>query len=69
MERAYLYVDGNAACAVLGQNIQVGECEFVRVNPSEADGERAACLRAYERLKARLPGRRFGFVFGAPGRI
>jgi len=58
MERAELSVDGNAGCALLGENLQEGEAEFVVVaqRPGEQlyEAEVRACWAAFQRLKARL---------------
>ena len=56
--RAMLGVDGNCGFALLGEDIQSGEAEFVEI---EDDGdnlasynERLAAHRAFRRLKERL---------------
>ena len=60
-----LSLDGNCACALLGENLQEGEAEFVEVTEADMakNGEDAmrfpktihkAALLAYERLLERL---------------
>lgn len=66
-ERAELGVDGNCGFALLGEDIQAGEAEFVEVmkRPGEHIDyarERAA-TRAYRKLEARL-GRRLSYYIG-----
>ena len=54
--RARLGIDGNAGFALLGPNLQEGECEFVSV-PIEHATNRAlqwAAKHALEKLRARL---------------
>lgn len=55
-ERARLGVDGNSGYALLGANIQEGECEFVSV-PIEHATQRAlqyAAKKALKKLRDRL---------------
>lgn len=58
MERAILSVDGNCGCALLGENLQVGEAEFVEVSPRNGEplheAQTRACWAAFKRLKDRL---------------
>lgn len=58
MERAILSVDGNAGCALLGEDLQVGEAEFVEVaqRPGEQlyEAEVRACWAAFQKLRMRL---------------
>jgi len=58
MERAILSVDGNAGCALLGENLQEGEAEFVVVaqRPGEHlyEAEVRACWAAFKNLRTRL---------------
>lgn len=68
MERALL--NGNCGVALLGEDIQSGEAEFVEIRLSRRDGpdeKRIACTRAYRKLKDRLPDRVFSYVMQAPG--
>ena len=54
--RAELGVDGNCGYALLGEDIQIGECEFVEVtqkNPTQGNYQAAARL-AFSRLRERL---------------
>jgi hypothetical protein len=57
--RAILSVDGDHGCALVGENLQEGEAEFVKVEPRKdeyiCDAEVRACTQAYRKLKARLP--------------
>src|ERR1017187_4496114 len=78
MERAELGVDGNAGFALLGENIQDGEAEFVEIDlPIEASKDpdryhksewvreaKIAINRAHRALKARLPDRKFSYYLG-----
>ena len=76
IERAELGIDGNAGFALLGENLQEGEAEFVEIAlPLEASkdpnryhhsewvraAETAASL-AYVALKLRLPGRQSSYA-------
>ena len=58
MMRAELGVDGNAGFALLGENIQEGECEFVTVEKRKDEplhiAEARAATQAYNALKHRL---------------
>lgn len=78
MMRAELGVDGNAGFALLGEDLQVGEAEFVEIAlPLEASKDphryhkaewvRAATIaatKAYRALKARLSDRDFTYYLG-----
>jgi len=71
MERAELGVDGNAGFALLGDNIQEGEAEFVVIEGDEPRWTSAwhlaatrAASTAYRRLKERLPDRKFSYFLG-----
>lgn len=70
MERAILSVDGNCGCALLGENLQEGEAEFVEIDCKEPQWTKAyreaawkACWSAYQRLKARLSDRKFSYAW------
>lgn len=61
IDRATLGVDGNAAFALLGENIQEGECEFVVIECGEPRWTTAwqtaasrAATKAYRTLQARI---------------
>lgn len=78
MDRAELGVDGNAGFALLGEDLQIGEAEFVpiymplelckdpnRYNKSEwVNAAKRASTAAYRALKARLPDRQFSYYLG-----
>ena len=78
LERAEIGVDGNAGFALLGENIQVGEAEFVEIAlPVEAskdpnryhhsewcDAAERAASAALRKLKARLAPREFSYYLG-----
>lgn len=57
-----LSMDGNCGCALLGENLQEGEAEFVCVDdvpryhgvPIPTNPERWAMTQAYKRLQKRL---------------
>lgn len=55
--RVVLSMDGNCGCALLGQDLQVGEAEFVCVDDAPKDCPRPehwAITQAYRKLCARL---------------
>lgn len=58
MERVVLSVDGNCGCALLGENLQEGEAEFVEVQQRKDEhlyeAEVRACWTAFKKLKKRL---------------
>jgi hypothetical protein len=66
MERAILSVDGNCGCALLGENLQEGEAEFVKVErrPDEYlhEAQVRACWAAFKNLKKRL-GKEFSYAW------
>lgn len=76
-ERAELGIDGNAGFALLGENIQEGEAEFVEINlPPAASKDpdrynksewvreaRIAATKALRKLEARL-GRQLPYYIG-----
>lgn len=78
LERAELGIDGNAGFALLGEDLQIGEAEFVEIKlPLEASKDpnryhhsewvraaKIAATAAYRKLKARLPGREFSYYLG-----
>ena len=78
MDRAELGVDGNCGFALLGDDLQSGEAEFVEINlPLEASKDlnryrnaewcreaKRAATKAYRNLKARLPSRMFSYHLG-----
>lgn len=78
MERAEIGIDGNAGFALLGDDLQSGEAEFVTINlPPEASKDpdryhksewvsaaKSAATAAYKALKARLPDREFSYYLG-----
>lgn len=57
-DRAELGIDGNAGFALLGENIQEGECEFVTVEKGKDEplhiAECRAATAAFNKLKDRL---------------
>lgn len=79
IERAELGVDGNCGFALLGENLQEGEAEFVEIAlPIEASKDpnryfhsewtreaKRAATAAYRKLKARLPDRQFSYYLGS----
>lgn len=78
LERAELGVDGNAGFALLGEDLQVGEAEFVEIalplsdcrdpnryhNSEWCAAAKRAATKAYRALQARLPDRRFSYFLG-----
>lgn len=79
MKRAELGIDGNCGFALLGEDLQIGEAEFVEIKmPPEASKDplryqnsewnRAAvraATAAYKALKARLPDQEFSYYLGS----
>jgi len=67
-ERATLGVDGNAGFSLLGENLQVGEAEFVTIkqlgDEPLSKAEARAARAAHRALEKRL-GRSIPFVFGS----
>lgn len=58
-ERVEVGVDGDCGYALLGPNIQEGECEFVKIEASDNptfNADRAAWGIALSRLRDRLGG-------------
>lgn len=67
-DRAVLGIDGNCGFALLGEDLQVGEAEFVEIPPD--DGERSeyrrecwAASQAFRNLQKRL-GRQLSYYIG-----
>ena len=69
MERAILSVDGNCGCALLGENLQEGEAEFVEVAPRKDEqlheAEIRACWATFKKLKSRID-RPFSYAWYPP---
>jgi hypothetical protein len=64
MPRVELSIDGDHACALLGENLQEGEAEFVKVKWLHSDSSRfEAAHEAYEKLADRI-GTRWPFNYG-----
>lgn len=78
MERAEIGIDGNAGFALLGDDLQSGEAEFVTIDlPPDASKDpnryhksewvsaaKIAATAAYRALKARLGDREFSYYLG-----
>lgn len=78
LERAEIGIDGNAGFALLGDDLQSGEAEFVEIAlPPEASKDpnryhksewvraaKIAATAAYHKLKARLADREFSYYLG-----
>lgn len=76
--RAELGVDGNAGFALLGEDLQSGECEFVPIDlPLEASKDpnryhhtewrraaEKAATKALQKLRERLPDREISYFLG-----
>jgi hypothetical protein len=63
--RAELGLDGNAAFALLGEDIQSGEAEFVTVNdPYNANEVGLAAALALEHLRFRLKRPEISYFLG-----
>lgn len=52
--RAELGIDGNAAFALLGEDIQSGECEFVELVNDSLACKLSSCKQALRKLRERL---------------
>lgn len=66
-ERAQLGIDGNCGFALLGENIQEGECEFVEIEaPGDYEARRRAAGMAFRKLKERLQKPNLSYCLG-PG--
>ena len=61
MERAELGIDGNCSFALLGENLQEGEAEFVDVNQGEDEplfvAQNRASRIAFRKLQKRMKSR------------
>ena len=71
LPRALLSIDGSHACALLGENLQDGEAEFVEIVYPDGKNasnsylhERAAAFKALHNLRARL-GLEITYALGA----
>ena len=66
--RAHLGVDGNCGFALLGEDIQEGECEFVEIPVCPTmDSHSAtlwACKEALKRLRTKLGAPAMSYYFG-----
>lgn len=56
MDRAILSVDGNCGCALLGENLQEGEAEFVEIKCSEPQWTKAYRMAAWEACCQHIAG-------------
>lgn len=68
MKRALLGVDGNCGFALLGEDLQVGESEFVEIAGSDPVGSKGwaeeasrAATSAYRKLQSRLADQTFSY--------
>lgn len=54
--RIELGIDGNCGYALLGEDIQCGECEFVEIidTGDQVNDQLLACKRALNKLRSRL---------------
>lgn len=71
MRRAELGVDGNCGFALLGEDIQSGEAEFIAIQTTAPVGSSEWCraastaaTTAYHRLKERLAPKQFSYYIG-----
>lgn len=63
----YLSIDGDHACALIGENLQEGEAEFDKVNPDDKtlkSAEWHAAMRAKKTLEDRLGLGQCGYYLG-----
>jgi hypothetical protein len=63
-DRIELGIDGNAAFALLGEDIQSGEVEFVQFEGESVNAELIAAKRALNKLRARLGRPELSYFFG-----
>ena len=69
-QRAELGIDGSCGFALIGENIQEGEAEFVEIPSAKQDakGDEAAklwaCNEALRRLRTRLNAPNMSYYFG-----
>jgi hypothetical protein len=64
-QRAQLGIDGNCGFALLGENLQEGEAEFVEIEePRTSDNERQAAGIAFRKLQVRLNRPDLSYYFG-----
>ena len=71
IERAEIGVDGNCGFALLGEDLQQGEAEFVLIDTAaqkySSEWEDAACraaTKALSNLHKRLPDKHFSYYLG-----
>ncbi len=65
LERAELGIDGNCGFALLGENIQEGEAEFVEIGPAnDLYARLLAPKQALKKLKLRLNKPELSYFFG-----
>jgi hypothetical protein len=63
--RAVLTIDGNCGCALLGENLQEGEAEFVEIEEGRyPDTHLVACKKALHKLRERLGLSELSYYFG-----
>lgn len=69
MERAIIGIDGNCGFALLGENLQEGEAEFVEIQCTEPKWTTAysiaaqrAITQALRNLRKRLAPKEFGYA-------
>ena len=71
MPEVIISMDGNFGCALLGENLQEGDAEFVCVDDAPPcwthpyDKERWAMAQAFRRLCSRH-GKQFGYYWDRP---
>jgi hypothetical protein len=64
--RAQLGIDGNCGFALLGENLQEGESEFIEIpEPNNYVSELWAAKVAFNKLKARLGDPELSYYFGS----
>lgn len=64
MPRIELGIDGDHAFALLGEDIQSGEVEFVKLRGDDLSHKLIACKKAASLLRARLGRPELSYVFG-----
>jgi hypothetical protein len=64
MNRAELGIDGNCGFALLGDNLQEGEAEFVEIPENSSSGKQWAAKQALLKLRERLGRPELPYYFG-----
>ncbi len=63
--RAQLGIDGNCGFALLGEDLQSGEAEFVEIEGDRMDDQLRACSFALNKLRERIDAPAMSYYFGS----